>query len=160
MNTVLAKVSKKEIITNREQFKIVFQATSFCARQELAFRGHSETDDEGNFKEVVKAIVAHANEDVKSNFERRYGHYYSHDYQNEFIALLSSEVRVDISMKIIEAKYFAVLADETKDVSGKEQFSIKVRYYDLSAQQLATCGGYWLFPFEITDCIIISPVYY
>ena len=52
-----------------------------------------------------------------------------HDVQNELISVLASSVREVISKEIIEAQYFCIIADETKDISKEEQLSIIVRYF-------------------------------
>ena len=79
-------------------------------------------------------------------FDRRYGHYTSPVLQNEFISILGQAVRNDIAKNAQKATYFAVVADETKDVSRKEQLAIMARYYDAHAQTIyeRAIGGYHL----------------
>lgn len=44
-------------------------------------------------------------------------------------SIISELVLESIAKEVKEAKYFAVLAGETKDISKTEQLSIMVRYY-------------------------------
>ena len=54
--------------------------------------------------------------------------YLSAEIQNEVIGILASIVRDDIRNDIKGTPYLAILADETKDASKKEQLAIVVRY--------------------------------
>ena len=52
----------------------------------------------------------------------------SPSFLNEIIQFFADEVRRLIKKEIHDAKYFTVLADETKDISKREQLSIAFRY--------------------------------
>ncbi|CAF3767631.1 unnamed protein product [Rotaria sp. Silwood1] len=52
--------------------------------------------------------------------------YLSHHIQNELIDIMANTVREQIS-NLIRGKYFALIADESRDVSGHEQLSIVIR---------------------------------
>ena len=134
----IKNMSKSEIMSNREQVKIIFEVVSVCARQDLAFRGHDEHDarNKGNFIEILNSMVKNVEPNIRLMFDRRYGHYTSHGLQNEFISILGQAVQNDIAKNAQKATYFAVVADETKDVSRKEQLAIMVRYYDAHAQTI------------------------
>ena len=49
-------------------------------------------------------------------------------FQNEIIKFLANKVLGLIKQELHEAKYFTLLADETKDVSKHEQLSFAFRY--------------------------------
>ncbi|XP_078489730.1 zinc finger MYM-type protein 1-like [Ciona intestinalis] len=51
-----------------------------------------------------------------------------HDLQNEILGMVADKVRQSVVSSVKDAKYFAVIADETTDVSRKEQVSVCVRY--------------------------------
>jgi len=53
--------------------------------------------------------------------------YMSVDVVNEQIAIMSNSVLRAIIKDIKDARWFAVMADETRDVSGAEQFTVCVR---------------------------------
>ena len=42
------------------------------------------------------------------------GHYMSRVYQSDYIGVIGNEIKSSIAKEVREAKYFAVLADETK----------------------------------------------
>lgn len=54
--------------------------------------------------------------------------YTHHSIQNELFDIMSKLVLESNAQEVKEAKYFAILADETKDISKTEQLSIIVRY--------------------------------
>lgn len=52
----------------------------------------------------------------------------SHDIINEFLTLLANSVRNTIMNNIKKEQFYSTMADETTDLSHKEQFSINFRY--------------------------------
>ena len=131
--------SDKEKADNREQIKIVFDAIILLARMGQGFRGDNESKDSpnrGNLKEVLDYTKKYVEPDVALKFERRYGHYTSPQIQNECIHLLGKEVQTDIARAVKENVFFAILVDETKDSSKKEQLCILLRYFDAVDNQI------------------------
>lgn len=55
--------------------------------------------------------------------------YLHHSIQVEIIHNMANMILNKISSEVIESVYFSVMADETKDISKTEQFSVVVRYY-------------------------------
>lgn len=51
-----------------------------------------------------------------------------HDIQNELIDIMASMVREQVSNEVKLGDHFALMVDETKDVSNKEQISVVLRY--------------------------------
>ena len=56
----------------------------------------------------------------------------SHDIINEVITLMGKELLRDLLVKIREANWYAIIADETRDVSNHEQLSLTIRWVDKS----------------------------
>ncbi|XP_076315924.1 52 kDa repressor of the inhibitor of the protein kinase-like [Tachypleus tridentatus] len=54
--------------------------------------------------------------------------YTHHDIQNELLDIITGMIRKDTSKEVMETEHFALMVDETKDVSKQEQLSIVVRY--------------------------------
>ena len=97
----------------------------FLARQGLAFRGH--TDEEGNFMQLLKCRAG----DIQGlESWIRDGRYLSHDIVNEILEIMAHQILRELLDRIREAEWFALVADETQDVSGVEQFSISLRWVD------------------------------
>ena len=129
----LVSVSDKERNENRMQLKVFFDYIRYLARQGHALRGHDENADSsnrGNFVELLEFAKKYLEPEVASKFERRYGHYASHDIQNECIDLLGRYIKDDIRDGVKRSNYFSLLVDETKDASKKEQMCIILRYFD------------------------------
>lgn len=49
--------------------------------------------------------------------------------QNERLSIYAKLILQQISTKVKSANYFAVICDETKDISKIEQLSVVLRYY-------------------------------
>jgi len=56
--------------------------------------------------------------------------YISPQIQNEIISACNDLILAKLVAQVNAAKCFSILADETADVSGTEQFSLYVRYVD------------------------------
>jgi len=52
----------------------------------------------------------------------------SHDIIDEQIEIMAKYVLQGLLVKICAANYFAMIGDETRDVSSKEQFTISIRW--------------------------------
>ncbi|KAJ9558445.1 hypothetical protein OSB04_013059 [Centaurea solstitialis] len=106
----------------------------FLLRQGLAFRGHDECEDSnnrGNFLELLQFLADH-NESVKavtfknapSNLKLT-----SPDIQKDIVNVVATET-TKLIVSDLGDDYFAVLIDESRDVSIKEQMSVVLRYVD------------------------------
>lgn len=60
--------------------------------------------------------------------ERTYGHYTSKESENNLITVFGNKIVKTIVEEVKEAKFFALLVDETKDLSKKEQLTVFLRY--------------------------------
>ena len=118
---------KEQILENRQHLKYLIQAVSYLTRQGLAFRGNDETAEsvnKGNFVELLELLSA-TNPLLRERMNNRYGHYSSHEYQNDIISCLAKTVRKSVINSI--GSFWALLVDESKDVSRKEQLSFCIR---------------------------------
>lgn len=104
----------------------------YCSQQGITLRGHDEGTDAqnpGNFKALMILMSRHCQE-VRHRFQHysKSASWLSPTLQNEIVVFLANEVKAFIKEKIHAAKYFTVMADETKDISKREQLSIGFRY--------------------------------
>jgi hypothetical protein len=102
-------------------------AVLYLTRQGLPLRGHDESEssaNKGNLIELLDSFALLAPE-LKEKMARRYGHYTSPEYQNDIVHCLAQQLRLKTVQSV---KYWALLVDETKDVSRKEQLSFIIRY--------------------------------
>ncbi|XP_020699670.2 zinc finger MYM-type protein 1-like [Dendrobium catenatum] len=106
----------------------------FLLHQGLSFRGHDESSrstNRGNYLELLDFLANH-NDKIKkvlsihssSNLKLS-----SPKVQKEICSATVAETLISI-MKDIGDSYYAVLVDESRDVSTKEQLAIAVRYVD------------------------------
>lgn len=128
---------KKEVKENREYIKTLADVLLLTAKQDIAQRGHREqkVDDEsvnrGNFLEIMELIAKHNPRFAQKLVQiPQNAKYTSPLLQNEIINILAEMVRDEITDEVKEAGEFSVMADETKDVSKKEQISLVLRYYN------------------------------
>lgn len=56
--------------------------------------------------------------------------YLSHDIQNELLQIMAHKIQRKILTQIQRSPFYSVIAEETTDISGKEQFSVCVRFVD------------------------------
>ncbi|KAL7398332.1 hypothetical protein ABVT39_007995 [Epinephelus coioides] len=112
--------------------KAVVESLRYTACQGIAQRGHAEGEqstNRGNFIELLNVIsmfdstVAKKISDNPSNAK-----YIHHNIQNEIFSVMANMLKKEISDEVKEAEYFALMVDESKDVSKKEQISIVVYY--------------------------------
>ena len=94
-------------------------------RQGLAIRGHTEC--ESNFHQL---LTLRCEDDNGLRTWLQQNKYMSPEIVNECILLMSNCVVRNILNKIHDAKFFAILADETSDVQNKEQLAICIRWVD------------------------------
>lgn len=128
----LDNLGKQAIKDNRHFIKTVAAILLVCAKQEIAIRGHDEREDSknpGNFLSILKLIAAH-DEIVRSKLEKgpNNAKYTSPQIQNELLEVMGDIVLEKILDEVQMAGHYSLLADETKDLSRKEQLSIVLRY--------------------------------
>lgn len=99
------------------------QLIKYFMRQGLAIRGHVER--EGNLMQLLMSTAQH---DAGLKHWLNEGKYLSHDIINEQIQLMAHTVLRELILNIQKSKYFAVICDETQDISCKEQLSISIRW--------------------------------
>jgi hypothetical protein len=144
----------EEVRQNREILKTITEAVLYLSKQELAFRGHDESEDslsKGNYRELLESFAK-----FDSVFERRLhdrlaeserggarggGRFtgVSPEIQNDLISCLDSIIEDEILKEIEECTFMSVQVDETSDVSTKEQVSMIVRLdkgYQIVERQL------------------------
>ena len=122
---------QKQIQKNRHYLKSVAEIILLCCAQEIALRAHDENDssrNKGNFLEILHLVAKHDKElESRMLFGPKNA---SPEMQNFILKVLDDMVRKKICTQVKNVCYFSIIADETKDVSKKEQLSIIVRYFN------------------------------
>ncbi|KAG2640465.1 hypothetical protein PVAP13_2KG357696 [Panicum virgatum] len=106
----------------------------FLLHQGLAFRGHNESEDSsnrGNFIELLKFLAANSEEVNKYVLNNAPGNCLltSPKIQKQLIQCCAIETRKKIIEELGEEP-FAIRADESSDISHKEQLALCLRYVD------------------------------
>ena len=101
----------------------VLSSLKYLLRQGLPIRGHYE--ENGNLMQLLQCRSEDI-DDLKTWISRK--KYLSHEIINEQIEIMAHHLLRGLLVKIQAAEYFALIGDETRDVSGKEQFAISIRW--------------------------------
>ena len=110
----LAGSNRSEMIKkNRHYISAIADILLTCTRQDIALRGHRETDESlnrGNFLEIV-SLVSRFDPVVANRLQRgpQNALYTSHNIQNTFINIMASLVRKQICTSVERAGYFHYL---------------------------------------------------
>ena len=91
----------------------------------MGLRGHKE--EEGNLWQLLKCC---AEDDPVLKEWFSHSSYKSHDIINELIQLMANQQLKKLFQDVHEAEWFALIADETRDVSGSEQLGVSLRWVD------------------------------
>ena len=111
--------SASEQEARRKSFLNEIRALVFLLRQALPVRGHDE--DEGNLRQLLK-VCLEEHEWIKQK------KYLSADIVNEILQIMSHTILRDVLGDIRKAKWFSIMADETRDVANREQLVICIRW--------------------------------
>jgi hypothetical protein len=106
----------------------------FLLHQGLSFRGHDESEESsnrGNFIEILKFLAVNSEEVNKYVLNNAPGNctLTSPKIQKQIIQCCAIETRKKIIEELGEEP-FAILADESSDISHKEQLALCLRYVD------------------------------
>lgn len=142
INIQLNTQLKKTISENRAKLYPIVKTVLFCGREGLPLRGHrdygqlsvdeSAVGNDGKFRALLRFRIEAGDVALRNHLESAGANatYLSKGIQNEIIDTAGSLVCKQLVDKINRSKFFSVLADETADISGTEQFALCVRYVD------------------------------
>lgn len=102
----------------------------------LASRGHRECEESlhrGNFREMIE-LARESDDFLDNQLSSRPGnaHYLSPESQNQLIEAIGDVVLSNIVDEATDAPFFAIMMDETTDLSHLEQVVIVVRFCDVN----------------------------
>ena len=127
---------------NRLALTAIFDCVRYCGMQGIALRGHGDEKKSGNLWNLLW-IIGRYNADINSYMTSQSSiRFLSPEIQNEMLTILSLMVsRKIIAIVKLESQIFftpadgitnsyvfSLIADETSDISNKEQVSICIRY--------------------------------
>lgn len=126
----LSSVHQQQVEKNRQYLRRIVENVLFLGKQGLAFRGHvedAESDNRGNFLELLDLRSSDCPiivEGLKSAVSK----YTSPETQNEIIHLIAQRIQRQILQDVTSCSAFALIVDETEDISRVEQVSLCIRY--------------------------------
>lgn len=123
----ISKQSAEARISARFCLMKIVESIRFLATQGIPIRGHSEK--KSNFIQLLKL----RSQDIpllKSWMERSSYKWISHEIIEEILFLLSLTLQRKLLEKIVSPPFYALMADETTDMSHKEQMSVNFRVVD------------------------------
>jgi len=123
----------------------------FLMRQGLPVRGHCK--QEGNLEQLMKYRA----EDIP-NFQQwlESGKYLSPEIVNELIQLMALQILRTLLDSIRSERFYSLIVGETRDVSGKEQLAISLRWVNGSYEIFEELIG--LVEVERTDAASLKSV--
>jgi hypothetical protein len=108
----------------------LISVTFYLAQQEIPFRGSDESSDSDNKGNYVEQLNLLNETDVQLHNHLQTATVFSgtsNDIQNVLIECISRVLINEIKREVTEAKFIAVIVDETTDVSNKSQLSMVFR---------------------------------
>ena len=131
---------------NRLKIRSIVETVIFCGRQGIAFRGHrddcSDVQDDpngnhGNFLALLNFRIQAGDKVLEGHMKNSASNalYTSKTVQNELIVICGDIIRNKILVKVRQAKYFSIIADEATDIANDEQLSICIRYVEEGVPQ-------------------------
>ena len=142
--SVAKKVSEQydeEIIRNRAALNSLIETIKFCGIQNLSLRGHRDSgtvkpngefpeENDGSFRMLLRFRIK-SGDTMLQNHLRDSGlktQYTSWRFLNETLNIISNMIKESISKAVNLASVWCIMADETTDLSNREQLVIVVRY--------------------------------
>ena len=144
IQTIINKQLDVEKREYRTRLNASVDCICFLQRQGLAFCGHDESKDsnnQGNFIELLRFLAKQKEEIDKADLKNAPENHQmtSLDIQKE-IANAAADETINAIIKDIRDLLFAIIVDESCDMSTKEQLAIALRYVD----KLGHVNGHFL----------------
>lgn len=124
----------KLVERNRNILHHILKCLIFCGRFELPLRGNDETEASLNHSIFLELVYFYSENvpdlelHIKGNSGRGSVTYLSKSSQNELLDCCFAVYQTEIRRQIQGAKFVAIMADETTDVSQTTQLVIVFRY--------------------------------
>ena len=130
----IVKVNNEDLHLYKIRLTYSLRCLKFLLHQGLAFRGHAENEESsnrGNFLELSKWLASNSAEVNKYVLKNAPGNctLTCPEIQKQIIQYCAIETRKQIIEELGD-EHYAILADESSDVSHKEQLALCLRYVD------------------------------
>ncbi|CAL1672722.1 unnamed protein product [Lasius platythorax] len=128
---IAASISNEKLRQMRENRACLLKIISslrYLSDQGIPIRGQS-SDERSNFNNLLN-LRSEDSVELQKWLNRDSYKWMSHEIQNEILNMSHSVLR-KLVQNVKNTVYFSIIADETSDITTKEQFSFCVRYKNL-----------------------------
>jgi len=124
----LSSAHAQEKLENRQCLLKIISNLRFLARQSCAIRGHSD-ESESN---CVQLLTLRGEDDPRicERMNKRTTKYTSHEVQNDLLKVMALNILRSVAVRLYDAMFFTIMADEKTDASNREQVTIILRWID------------------------------
>ena len=113
---------------NREALLQLFSSLLYLGRQGLPTRGH--TDAASNYHQLLQLRATDSEALMSLLTSERRQKWLSHEIESEMLQCLSHALLRQLTDDIRLDAYYAIIVDETTDISSKEQVTMCIRHVD------------------------------
>jgi hypothetical protein len=124
----LSQTHEDDKAESRRVFLKILSNIKFLARQGLPLRGDGD-ESNSNFMQLYN-LRGQDDPNLLDWLERKTNKYTSSEIQNEVLKDMGLEVLRNIASSLHTSQFYSIMADETADVSNKEQVVICIRWVD------------------------------
>ncbi|XP_044869697.1 zinc finger MYM-type protein 1-like [Mauremys mutica] len=117
---------RKESQSARIALHNIFTSVQYLAQQGIALRGHNDSDS--NLMQLL-LLRSTDSEELRQWLNRTKYKWISHEVINEIIEMMAMTALRKIVQKIKASKFYAIVMDETTDLSRKEQVRFSLRFF-------------------------------
>uniref|UniRef100_H2ZS35 DUF4371 domain-containing protein n=1 Tax=Latimeria chalumnae TaxID=7897 RepID=H2ZS35_LATCH len=117
---------KKEMQAVRDAMHKTFTSIQYLAKQRLVLCGHNDNDS--NLIQLLQLRSTDSDE-LRHWLSRTKYKWLSRDVLNEIIEMMAMSVLPTIVHKVKGSRYYAIVMDETADLSPKEQINFSLRFF-------------------------------
>jgi len=148
-----------QVEQNRDLLRPQIEILKLCAVQNISLRGHRDDgelgsdviqpENDGNYRHLLRFRMASGDESLKMAISHAGANckYISKTIQNELLNVMASMVKENITVRVKRAHIWSILADETTDLSCREQMVLVARYVDFVNDAYVVCKD----PFCVGD---------
>ncbi|KAL4119702.1 hypothetical protein QTP88_012490 [Uroleucon formosanum] len=130
INIMMVSGHQKVLEQNQKIISSIISNVLFCGTHDLPFRGKGQ--NEGVFYDLIQMRIEAGDQYLQNHIEKgkRNAIYTSPQIQNEIINISGTVIKDCIINDVKKVVAFSIMADETADISGTEQLSIGIRFFD------------------------------
>jgi len=122
------KHAEEKAVARQSLLKILSNIR-FLARQALPMRGDGKGEPNSNSNQLYR-LRGEDSPFLLEWIKRKGNNYTSHDMQGEMLKIMALRILRDISAEIKSVEFYAIMVDETSDVSNTEQLVLCIRWVD------------------------------